>query len=309
MRLMRNSLKGCVYLILAMVLWSSAFIAVKIALVDIPPFLLIFSRLVLGSIFFLMFWKFKCGSSIARKDYFLLLLMGLLEPCLYFMCETTALQYTTASQAGIIFAFLPIFIIIFSYVFFRERPTLFQCVGGGLAILGVIVLNLYGGRSEHGVNPVKGNLLELFAIACAAGYTILLKKLSGDYSPFFLAGVQSFIGTIFFLPFAWLDSGFSSEVSSQSIIAVVYLGVIVTAGAYLFFNIGMASVTATQGGMYFNLIPIFTLLFSVVILDESINSEQAISMALVIFGVSIGLMNRQQLFGFFRLRKLFGGGR
>ncbi|OCX24816.1 DMT family transporter [Pseudomonas graminis] len=306
MKLTIKGLKGCVCLILAMMLWSSAFIAVKIALLEITPFLLIFSRLVLGSIFFLIFWRFKGCARIARKDIFLLLLMGLFEPCLYFMCETTALQYTTASQAGIVFAFLPIFIIIFSLMFFGERPTLFQCVGGGLAILGVIVLNLYGAQSEHGVNPVKGNLLELFAIACAAGYTIMLKKLSGDYSPFFLAGVQSFIGTIFFLPFAWLDSDASGEIGLQSVVAVVYLGVIVTAGAYILFNIGMTSVTATQGGMYFNLIPIFTLLLSVIILDESISSGQVTSMALVIFGVSIGLINRHQLLIFFRLKRLCG---
>ncbi len=307
MRLLSTSVKGCVCLILAMMLWSSAFVAVKIALLEIPPFLLVFSRLVLGSLFFLLFWTFKGNSRIAQKDYFFLVLMGLLEPCLYFLCETTALQYTTASQAGIVFAFLPIFIMIFSFLFFREKPRLYQCIGGGLAISGVIVLNLYGEQSEHGVDPVKGNVLELFAIACAAGYTILLKKLSGDYSPFFLAGVQSFIGTLFFLPFAWSDSAFSGEVGMQSILAVVYLGVIVTAGAYLFFNIGMTSVTATQGGMYFNLIPIFTSLFSLIILGETIRFGQVISMVLIITGVSIGLTSHLQLFGFFRQRKFFAG--
>ena len=126
--------------------------------------------------------------------------MGAFEPCFYFILETTALQYTTASQAGVVFAFLPIFIIIFGSAFFRERPTVPQCTGGLIATIGVIVLCLCGAQSESAIAPAKGNFLELLAMVCAAGYTLLLKKLSGNYSPFLLAAIQSFIGTIFLFP-------------------------------------------------------------------------------------------------------------
>lgn len=65
MALIFGNLKAPVFLILAMALWSSAFIAVKIALVGVSPFLLIFSRLVLGSVFFLAFWKFRGWAKVA----------------------------------------------------------------------------------------------------------------------------------------------------------------------------------------------------------------------------------------------------
>lgn len=163
------------------------------------------------------------------------------------------------------FAFLPVFIIIFIFVFFRERPTALQCLGGILAIVGVIVLSLYSEQSEHGINPAKGNFL-----ACAAGYTILLKNCPVLIFHFFSSCSKLHWYNIF-LPFALLDSDLPSEISLRGIMAVLYFGVMFTVGAYTLFNIGMFSISATQGGMYFNLIPIFTLIFSIIVLNERIS--------------------------------------
>jgi len=270
-----------------MALWSSAFIAIKIALIEITPFVLIFSRLMLGSIFFIIFWK--AGTKVKIRDRWYLLLMSLFEPCLYFLLETMALQYTTASQAGVVFAFLPILIFAFSYLVYKEKPNAAQCIGGVVATLGVVILCLYGSPSEAGSSPVLGNFLELLAMACAAIYTILLKRLTGLYSPFFLAAVQSFTGAIFFLPFAVYEIGHGVTISAQSALAVLYLGVIVTAGAYTLFNIGISRVSVNQGALYFNLVPVFTLMFSIMLLHERVGYYQIVSMILVICGVAIGL--------------------
>ncbi|WP_448725448.1 DMT family transporter [Pseudomonas farris] len=300
-----ENMKAMMCLTMAMALWASAFIALKIALEEVPPFLLIFSRLALGSLFFLMLWKYKGQAKIEKKDYVYLLIMGALEPCLYFIFETMALQYTTASQAGVVFAFLPIFIIVFGFFALREKPSISQCLGGVVATLGVILLCLTGTKSEAAIAPVKGNFLELLAMACAAVYTVMLKKLSGQYSPFLLAALQSFIGTVFFLPFAIYESDIPREVSVHVLLAVLYLGTIVTAGAYTFFNIGISKVSASEGGMYFNLIPMFTLLFSVLILNESVDWTQMMSMMLVIFGVSIGLIDHRFFLTRLRRKTLF----
>ena len=126
----------------AMALWGSAFIAIKIALNDIPPFALIFLRLILGSVFFLAFWRVSFREVVASKDRWLLLLMSIFEPCLYFLFETKALMYTTASQAGVVFAFLPILILVFSYILHREKPSFAQVIGGVIAVIGVVILCL-----------------------------------------------------------------------------------------------------------------------------------------------------------------------
>lgn len=278
----------------AMALWASAFVAIKVALTDISPFLLIFLRLLLGSFFFLAFWNTSFKAVITSKDRWLLLLMSLFEPCLYFLFETKALMYTTASQAGVVFAFLPILILIFSYILYRDKPSLAQCIGGLIAAIGVVLLCLSGDPSADATAPAFGNFLELLAMASAAIYTVLLKRLSGTYSPFFLAAVQSFTGVIFFLPFALYELSKGVSMGSASAFAVIYLGFIVTAGAYTLFNIGISKVSVTHGAMYFNLVPIFTIIFSMAFLGESISLAQLSSMALVVCGVLLGLAPSRQ---------------
>lgn len=278
----------------AMALWGSAFIAIKIALEGMSPFMLIFLRLLLGSLFFLAFWRYAGGQRLARKDRWLLLLMSLFEPCLYFLFETKALMYTTASQAGVVFAFLPILILLFSYLMYRHKPSVAQVLGGLLAAAGVALLCLSSSPSTEASAPVLGNFLELLAMASAAVYTVLLKRLSGSYSAFFLAAAQSFTGALFFLPFAAYEFSLGVTISTTSAIAVLYLGIIVTAGAYTLFNMGIANVSVAQGALYFNLVPLFTLVFSMVFLEETITMTQLASMALVILGVMTGLTRSRQ---------------
>jgi drug/metabolite transporter (DMT)-like permease len=278
----------------AMALWASAFIAIKIALEGLSPFLLIFLRLFLGSLFFLAFWRRVGTVSLTAKDRWLLLVMSLFEPCLYFLFETKALMYTTASQAGVIFAFLPILIILFSYLMYRDRPNGAQVLGGGLAAAGVSMLCLSGLASEDASAPALGNFLELLAMASAAVYTVLLKRLSGSYSAYFLAAAQSVTGAIFFLPFAAYELSQGVAISATSAVAVLYLGIVVTAGAYTLFNIGISRVSVAHGAIYFNLIPLFTLIFSVAFLDETITLMQTAAMVLVILGVLVGLARPRQ---------------
>lgn len=273
----------------AMALWASAFIAIKIALVDVSPFVLMSFRLMLGSSFFVLFWKFGIRKSIAIKDRWLLLVMSFFEPCLYFIFETKALQYTSASQAGVVFAFLPVLIMLFSYLIYHEKPSSLQCAGGVLAVAGVLILCFTGTPEAEASAPVLGNFLELLAMACAAIYTVLLKRLTGTYSPFFLAAIQSFTGAVFFLPFAAYEAVGGISIGLKATLAVLYLGLIVTAAAYILFNYGISKVSVAQGALYFNLVPIFTLLFSVLFLGENIYITQVLSMALVIAGVMLGL--------------------
>lgn len=273
----------------AMALWASAFVAIKIALTEVPPFVLMFLRLMLGSSFFVLFWRFGVRKSMAIKDRWLLVVMSFFEPCLYFILETKALQYTSASQAGVVFAFLPVLIIIFSYLLYHEKPSILQCAGGTIAAVGVLVLCLTGNPEAEASAPLLGNFLELLAMACAAIYTVLLKRLTGTYSPFFLAAIQSFVGAVFFLPFAAYGAADGISMGLNAAIAVVYLGLVVTAAAYTLFNYGISKVSVAQGALYFNLVPIFTLFFSMAFLGENIYFTQIVSMTLVIAGVMIGL--------------------
>ena len=272
-------------LILAMIIWGASFVALKVSFRYFHPLLVVFLRQFLASIVFIpLVWKhFR---KIRKQDLHWLILMSIFEPCIYYLFEAKALTLTSASQAGMITALLPLLVAIPSALFLKERISKRTLIGFTLAIIGVVFLSLSGKATEESPNPVFGNFLEFLAMVSAAGYTVILKKLTSRYSPFFLTAVQAFMGTLFFAPVLLLiPESREMILTTQSILVVVFLGIVVTIGAYGFYNFGTSRIPASQSASFVNLIPVITLIMSMVILGERLTPLQYVAGALVIFGV------------------------
>lgn len=272
-------------LVVAMALWGSSFIALKLAFAELPPLWVIFGRMALGSLVFLLAWRWRGQMHYRTGDWKYLLGLAACEPCLYFLFEALALQHTSAAQAGMVTALLPLLVAVGAFIFLRERISRITLAGFLLALIGAIWLSLAGSADEHASNPVLGNLYELLAMLCAMGYTLLLKHLSSRYSPFLLTAMVAFVGTIFFLPLAWFSAPLPASVSPMGLGAVAYLGILVTVGAYGLYNFGVSRLPASQASGFTNLIPVFTLLFAILLLGESLNTVQIMAAALVFAGV------------------------
>ncbi|WP_298190294.1 DMT family transporter [uncultured Pseudomonas sp.] len=274
-----------VCLVIAMALWGSSFIALKLAFAELPALWVIFGRMALGSLVFLLAWRWRGKMQYRAGDWKYLLGLAACEPCLYFLFEALALERTSAAQAGMVMALMPLLVAVGAFVFLRERISRITLLGFVIALVGAAWLSLAGSADEHASNPILGNFFELLAILCATGYTLLLKHLSARYSPFLLTAMVAFVGTIFFLPMAWLSAPVPVTVSPMGLGAVVYLGVLVTVGAYGLYNFGVSRLPASQASGFTNLIPVFTLLFAILILGESLNDMQILAAALVFAGV------------------------
>ncbi|HCP54162.1 MAG: EamA family transporter [Pseudomonadaceae bacterium] len=274
-------------LLVAMALWGSSFIALKLAFAELPTMWVIFARMLLGSLIFLLAWRWRGRIEYRQGDWKYLLGLAACEPCLYFIFEALALQNTSASQAGMITALLPLLVAVGAYAFLRERITRTTLAGFIVAVVGAVWLSLAGSANEHASNPLLGNFYEFLAMVCAMGYTLLLKHLSGRYSAFILTAMQAFIGALFFLPLAVAQAPFPEQVSAQGIGALLYLGIIVTVGAYGLYNFGVSRLPASQASGFINLIPVFTLIFAMLFLGESLNVTQIFAAVLVFAGVAL----------------------
>ena len=274
-------------LVMAMVLWSSSFIALKIAFQVYDPMFVIFGRMVVASICFLVVGK-RIARSLhyQRGDYKLIFFMAFCEPCLYFIFEAKAVENTTASQAGIITALLPILVMIAASLFLKEKVTRKSWAGAVIAVTGVLWLTAESSPSSDAPNPVLGNFLEFLALVCATGYTLSLKALSDRYSPFFLTAIQALIGSIFYFPLLFLPSTeLPLYYDPTSGMAIIYLGAVITLGAYGLYNYGIKYVPANKGTMYVNLIPVFSVILGWLILDESFTIFQFGAGFLILGGV------------------------
>lgn len=281
----RGSALAMAALVLAMALWGSSFIALKLAFAELPALWVIAGRMLLGALVFLAAWRWRGRVDYRRGDWKYLLALTACEPCLYFIFEALALQHTSASQAGMITALLPLLVALGAYLFLRERLTRTTLAGFALALGGALWLSLAGSADEHAPNPLLGNFFELLAILCATAYTLLLKHLTGRYSPFILTALQALVGSLFFVPLAAWQADWPSSFSPQGLAAVAYLGVVVTVGAYGLFNFGVSRLPASQATAFTNLIPLFTLVFAAVLLGERLSAEQMVAAGLVFVGV------------------------
>lgn len=278
-------------LLTAMLLWASSFIALKIAFVSYDPMVVIFGRMLVATVCFLLIAKrFAHALDHYQKgDIRLILFMAFCEPCLYFLFEAKAVENTTASQAGIITAMLPLLVMMTAPFTLKEKVSGRTWCGGLIAVSGVIWLTLSSSPAENAPHPILGNFLEFMAMVCATGYTIALKSLTDRYSPFFLTAVQAFIGCLFFFPLLFLPSTQPvTQLHPVSAMAIIYLGAIITIGAYGLYNYGVKHVKASHAANFVNLIPVFAVLLGWLILNESFNLYQVMAAILIMAGVFIG---------------------
>ena len=273
-------------LIVAMLLWASSFVALKLAFSGYHPMQVIFGRMMIGSLCFVVFIPAFRKITWRRRDLKYFLFMGICEPCLYFLFEAKALQLTSASQAGMITAMLPLLVAILAWSWLKESISRQTLIGFSLAISGAFWLSLASETSISAPNPLLGNFYEFLAMVCAAGYTVSLKHLTSHYPPLFLTAFQAFIGSLFFFPFLLLPNvGFTIVWETVPALAVIYLGTFITLGAYGCYNYSVSRIPASRAAGYVNLIPVFSVILGMIILGDKLNLSQWFACGLVFCGV------------------------
>ncbi|WP_245560804.1 DMT family transporter [Desulfovibrio aminophilus] len=288
MTLASNSWAALAKLVLAMLIWASSFVALKYALKGFHPMAVVFGRMVVAGLCFLPLLKGWRGNvRYLPGDWKWLFLMALLQPCICFVCETLALTYTSASQAGMIFSTQPLMVAGAAVLLLKEKITSRAAFGFALAIAGAIWLSLAGAATESAPAPAFGNLLEFLAVASVAGYTVLFKRLCLRYPPLVLTAMQAYIGIAFFLPLA---IAFPSTVSPDvplmtPALAIIYLGVFVTLVGYSLYNMAVSRIPASRAAAFTNLIPVFAVLMGQFVLGETLTPTQYLAAALTLSGV------------------------
>jgi drug/metabolite transporter (DMT)-like permease len=281
-------------LLIATFLWGSSFVALKYTINSYDPIFVIFMRMLITLLISLCLWRWIKRFDYQRGDWKYLLSMSLAEPCLYFLFEGYALQYTSASQAGVLVSSLPLIVAFLAFYMLKERLSKAILVGFTLCIAGGLLLTYMSPSSNDASNPILGNSLEFLAMICAAYYSVSLKRLSLRYSPLSLIALQGFSGTLFFAPLLFF-TGLPEVHNTDALLGIVYLGTFVTLGGYGFYNYALTKVSVLTAAAYSNLIPVFSLLLSAILLGEVLNSHQWLSILIIFIGVVISQLHKSKV--------------
>lgn len=284
-------LLGIVLLLTAMMTWASSFIALKSAIGPMGPMSVVFGRMIVASLCFVYFIKGFMKLEFTKKDIKYILLMTAFEPCLYFIFEAKALQYTTASQAGMITSMMPLMTAIGAGIALKEVIGKRLLTGSAIAVLGAIWLSLSAQSSENALNPLLGNTLEFLAMVCGAWYAIAIRYLSQRFSALFLTAAQGFVGALFFLPLAiWEYNTLQMHPTMETFGWILYLGIVVTIGGYGMFNLALSRIEASKASVFVNLIPVFTVFLAYLFLGETLTPTEMMASGVILFGVVVSQM-------------------
>lgn len=99
---------------------------------------------------------------------------------LHFATWFTSLNYTTIASSVVLVTTQPVFVVIGSYLFFRERVSRVGMIGGAIAMLGSFIIG--AGDFKLGMTAFFGDLLALLAAVLVSGYLIIGRKLRSSIS-------------------------------------------------------------------------------------------------------------------------------
>ena len=279
--------------VLAMVFWSFSFIWFKVANEYYRPITIVFIRLVISVIlltsYLLLTKKFM---KIRKEDRRLFFMLAFFEPFLYFLGESFGLTYVSSTVCSVIISTIPVIATIGAWLFFKERLKLLNYAGIILSFIGILIfiLNKDGSLSFN----IKGLALLSFAVFAAVGYNLTLSKLVGHYSPVYIVNVQNVLGAIFFLPVFLifdLKNFLHSPHSIESFKPIIELSVFASCGAFILFAYSVRNMGISKANVFSNCIPIFTAIFSFILLGEKLTFQNIVGMVVVITGLFLSQMS------------------
>lgn len=271
----------------AVLFWGLSFVATKFALMSFTPFCLIFFRFFAASIFFIgLLWR-TGFPPLTGKTLQSLLLLTLMQPGLYFLFETTGLQYTSATKTSLIIATIPIVVLLLSAILLKERLRPLNILGIILSLVGVALL-VFGGKQQIAAGGILlGDILIFGAVLAASVYMIMTRRLGESLTSLQITGMQIIFGALLFLPaFLWdLPKLHWSAVSSESLIALLVLTIFATIVAFLCYNYALTKIPAAQAAVCINGIPLVTAAGAWLLLGETLALLQMAGGGLVLGAV------------------------
>ena len=275
------------------VLWGSSYLAIRVAIDSLPPFLMAGSRfLVAGAILYAFgartdaarptrrHWR---NAAIASVPLFVIGNGGV----------TWAELTVPSGAAALVIATLPAWLLLLDWGYGgRKGPRAAELVGIGLGTAGVAVLS-----SPGGVNPVGVGVLLVAAVAWAVG-SLFNRYADLPASPVRVAGMQMLVGGAVMVAVGFVIGEVGrlapAAVTGPSVLAWLYL-VAVAVVALPAYNWLLTATSPALVGTYAFVNPVVAVLLGWAALGEALTGRTAVAAGLVVLGVMILVWPRRKL--------------
>lgn len=283
---------------LAVLFWAGNFVIGRGVAEIIPPITLSFTRWLLASVLILPFaWphlKKEWPEIKTRLPYFFLL--GFLSGAAFNALTYLGLHTTTATNAFVINAALPIFIILANYLMHGIHLNFTQLLSVLISLFGVLLIICKGDLSTlQSLKFTLGDLLVTFAMISWAIYTAFLPDRPKLNSLSF-AAITFITATIILAPFTIVEIllGYKTEISLNSLGTILYVGIFPGILAYIFYNRGVELIGGNKTGIMLYLMTPIGALLSIIFLNEIPQAYHYIGFTLILAGVIISSQSKKK---------------
>lgn len=276
--------------IVTQIFWGLSFLASSIGQESASPFVLMsyrFDIALLALTVPVLLGKQKLD--LRGKSIKPLLLLGSMEPCIYFIGEQYGLKYSSSAFSGIMIAVIPIVTIIFAAVFLKERPSKKQWLFSALSIVGIIVITL--AENSGGSITFKGFALLCLAVVTGSAFSVISCGVSGRFSVFERTYFMQAMGAVFFTTLALIENGGSAAAliapaaDPRFILAALFLALGASVAGYSLFNYAVSHAPMANVAVFHNLATIVSVAAGIFILGEKLTAVSLGAMVVVLIGI------------------------
>lgn len=276
-------------------LWGCNYVASAYLLRDFSPIFLSFARLVVMSLFLISVAVInKSMRRPTAREWGLLLFAGIFGTLFNQLFYFTGLQYSTAGNAALIIALSPIATTMLSRMFLKEEVTWLKLTGSVVALLGVVCIVLYGGKS---LGISKGDVYLLLAMLGMSISLLFIRKLTNGMTSYEVTIYSTVIGTILMSPAVAVEAlqgHFHGSHQLLTWLLLISVAVIGQGLAGFWWNQGIAVVGPSTSAMFMNIPPFIAIIVSFFLLGDPIRAAQIGGGILILVGVMIANMKRRQ---------------
>jgi drug/metabolite transporter (DMT)-like permease len=272
-------------------LWAGNFIAVKLAIAEMPPLLAMGFRTVTAGL--LMIPVFATARrtpeerASLRADFWLLAVLGIGGVTLNQLFFTLAMERTSVAHGSLIISTTPISILLLASVMKQERLTARKILGMVLALSGVAFIQLT--PEKAGGATLFGDLLAMCGSLTFAAFTVFGKQVTSRHKSITINAFAYFGGALLLLPIVfWLAGGMDlAALSPRAWLAIAYMAVFPSVVCYVGYFHALNYISASRVAVFAYLQPAMATLMAVPLLGETISSSLVIGGCIALLGVAI----------------------
>jgi drug/metabolite transporter (DMT)-like permease len=269
--------------------WGGSFVAGKISLLEFPPMTLTFFRFLIATALILPYMWVTDETRVPRQeDIPVLFGLGFLGVSGYYTFQFTSLLYTSAGNSATINALIPLTSSVLATFMTEERLNA-RKVGLIFLALSGILLTASGADIEvlRSLAFNKGDLIMLLAMLCFSVYGIYSRRMTTRYTPILVTAYIFLFGLIQITPLMLME-GVLWEVfsySREAWVAIVFMAVFSSVLGYMFQQMAIQRLGINRTMLFFNLVPLFAILFAYLILGDPVTPVNLASAAIIITAV------------------------